>query len=673
MTVKSGQRYWKASLAAVLGAFTLSAQAEVNINFSHFLRVDSAYRTTSKQNLNNQRTNSFNNRDTDRQAYVPPNLSFGLITGNGTTDGNDWNVPVPGFADTVNRGDFVRDGEQDLSYLHLRLESEMQVKFTRQFRFVGRLRAAYDPGLYSDEFNRGDDILMDPAGNGLVAAGGRSELYETDPNYYEHIGRNGRNVNPLEITDENYMIDFPALMFEYKVGETTMRLGNQQIAWGQALLFQTLDIPNGLDLRRHSLLDRGFEEFSDKRVPRLTFRATNQWKRLVTDFYVSKFQPTVLGNPNTPYNVIPTQFTVQENYFSGGYDNKIDAGIRFKSDYGSWGWQAVYATRYNPLGAFRWARTNLVSPIDQASAFGALATNAYAAKSPACDGTQNPALCRNSDSLADALAKTPFAAQPGGVISAEEWFTYAADVRLDGIEGINRAVQGFPDLLDVYATEVDSYDEAFNLLNTFFHASGGLRGFIERDYHRESVFGLGAVYITEAENEWLNQIIFNLEAQYTPDRVFTEKGLGVNFLEKDEYILSLVIEKWTRWSEWFPAAYLVAQYQHRSESDLVGRHLSGYGATPTGGPDGIPNSNYVVLAALQPWPERKYILEFATLIDTRGGILIQPLVQWNVGSGIIAEFYYNYIQGHAWGKPTDNFLDTADWADEFAMRVKYQF
>tara|TARA_R110000787_G_scaffold12074_40_gene39395 strand:- start:5290 stop:7326 length:2037 start_codon:yes stop_codon:yes gene_type:complete len=678
MNVKSKLGIWKASVAAILGTCSVAAHAELNINFSHFVRVDSAYRTTSKQNLNNQRTNSFNNRTAPRQAYVPPNIvslnsPLGVVTGAGETSGNDWNVPLPGFSDPVTRGEYIRDGEQELSYLSLRLESEMQVKFNRNFRFIGRVRAAYDPGLYSDTFDPGSDILQDPAGNGLIGAGGRAEIYESEPNYYEAIGRNGRNVNPLEFAHENYMVDFPALMFEYKTGNLTMRVGNQQIAWGQALLFQTLDVPNGLDLRRHSLLDRGFEEFSDKRVPRLTFRTTHQWKSLVTDFYVSKFQPTILGNANTPYNVIPTQFTVQENYYSGGYDNKIDGGIRFKADYGSWGWQAVFASRYNPLGTFRWAATGVVTELDQASTFGLAASTAYAVKLPGCDGVQNPAICRNSDSVGEALAKTPFAAQPGGVLSADEWFTYAADVRLDGVDGLNQALLGFPDLRDIYVTLSDSYEESYNQLNSLFIASQSFRGFIEREYHRESVFGLGGVYITEAENEWLNQIIFNLEAQYTPDRVFTQKGLGVNFLEKDEYILSLVVEKWTRWSEYFPAAYLVGQFQHRSESDIVGRHLSGYGGTPTGVPDGIPNSNYVVLAALQPWPERKYILEFATLIDTRGGVLIQPLVQWNVGSGIIAEFYYNYVQGHAWGKPTDNFLDTADWADELAMRVKFQF
>ncbi len=668
MKDRKKMRFAKIGVFMLSGAIALPASADVSINFSNFVRLDTAYKTTSKQNLNNQRSNLFNDRTVSRETYAPPAL-FGIPS----TSGNDWNVPLVVFDDQVTRGDFIRPGEQDLDYLSLRVESEIQVKFNRNWRFVARVRGLYDPGFYED-FDARSDMLMDPAGNGMVAAGGRADLYEGKTNYFDAPGRNGRNVNPLELTGKNYMIDLPAALVEYKSGNLTVRLGNQQIAWGQAIFFNTLDLPNGLDLRRHSVLDRGFEEFSDKRVPRLSLRATHQYKSLVTDAYVSKFQPTIYGNPNTTYNVIPSQFTIQDNFHSGGYDDKIDVGVRLKTDFGGWGWQLVYASRYNPGGTFRWARTNVSTPIDQAGALGLSASNAYLAKSPLCDGTANPAACRNSDNLGDALAKTPFAAQPGGVISAQEWFAYAADVRLDGIEGVNAAVEGFPDLLDAYATRVDSYDEAYNLLNTFFNATGGLRGFLEREYHRESVFGAGAVYVTESENEWANQIIFNLEAQYTPDRVFTSKDLGVGFYEKDEYIASLVVEKWTRWTEAFPAAYLVAQYQHRSESDLVGRHLSGYGASPTSGPTGIANANYVVLAVLQPWPGREYIFEFASLIDVKGGLLIQPLLQWNMGKGIIAEFYYNYLQGHAWGdNPTENLIDSVDWSDEVAMRVKYQF
>lgn len=634
------------------------------VQVSSFIRAEGSVRTTSAQNLNNQTTNAFQNVTVARETFVPPTLA-----GVPVTDGNDWNVPLPGFSDTLRRGDRVPVKERDYNYTVLRGQSEIEFKFNREWRFVARARGVFDPGIY-EEFDAAS--VADQQGTGII--GGPPELYQGTPNYFEAIGRDGKNLNPLEIAGENFMVDFPALLFEYRSGNLTLRAGNQQIAWGQALFFRTLDIPNGLDLRRHSLLDRAFEEFSDKRVPKLSIRGTYQLGDVVIDSFVGKFQPRIYSNPNTSYNVIPAQFTVYDNYHSGGYDNEIDGGIRLKADYGNWGWQALFASRMHPAGTFSWARSGVESRFT--GSLGEVARTAYAAKIPACDGTENPTLCRNSESPGAALVKTPFVSEPGGVYSAREWFTYAADARLDGLNGFNQAVKEFPDLKDAYVTEAQSYDELFNQLNTLMVAAeGSYRGYIERDYHREEVYGLGLSYVTDSDISFFNQMIFNLEVQYTPERVFTAPTLSSDFLKSDEYIASLVVEKWYRYSAAVPAAYLVGQFQHRSESDLVGRHLSGYGASENvAPPPGIGSANYVVLAVLQPFPGREYVLELASLIDAKGGILFQPLLQWNIGNGMTAEFFYNFIDGDAWGdRPTENLLSSLDWADEAAFRFSYSF
>ena len=83
----------------------------------------------------------------------------------------------------------------------------------------------------------------------------------------------GEHSNPLEWTGENYQIYLPAAILNYHDGGLNVRIGNQQIAWGQALFLRTFDVPNGLDLRRHLILDRGLEEYSDKRVPMLSIRS----------------------------------------------------------------------------------------------------------------------------------------------------------------------------------------------------------------------------------------------------------------------------------------------------------------------------------------------------------------------------------------------------------------
>ncbi len=63
------------------------------------------------------------------------------------------------------------------------------------------------------------------------------------------------------------------------------------------------------------------------------------------------------SNPNTPYNVIASQFTVHDLYAQ--FDDKLDAGIGFKDELGGIGLQAIYAHRYNPDGVFRWTASNV--------------------------------------------------------------------------------------------------------------------------------------------------------------------------------------------------------------------------------------------------------------------------------------------------------------------------
>src|SRR3546814_11429890 len=93
----------------------------------------------------------------------------------------------------------------------------------------------------------------------------------------------------------------------------------------------------------------------------------------------------------------------------------------------------------------------------------------------------------------EVLAGTPFEASPGGVYSAQEWFNYAAKVRLDGVSGLNASIDEFPDSQEIYASHVDNYQQAVNELNTFFIAGcGALRGHIARDFHKDEVYGLGA-------------------------------------------------------------------------------------------------------------------------------------------------------------------------------------
>ena len=61
---------------------------------------------------------------------------------------------------------------------------------------------------------------------------------------------------------------------------------------------------------------------------------------------------------------------------------------------------------------------------------------------------------------------------------------------------------------------------------------------VQRVVQREEVVGIGGSYVTSSDNEWLNEIILNLETQYTPERVYTDKSLSIGFDRDDEYIIT---------------------------------------------------------------------------------------------------------------------------------------
>lgn len=665
----------KAGIAAAAIALTAPVSADmfddVNVVFNGFTRVEAAYKTTGDQNPYNQRGNIFNGVDIRRNAgnpltnYDAPLSILGL-------QGLAENLPVVGpiltelplldgtlpVTDVVSRD--VPKADDEWNYLALRTELGLDISFGSNWTLKSRLRALYDPGVY-DAFDARDYSDV----NGGIR-GGDPGLYHGKPNYYEYRVEGDSNPIPLEWNGRDYMIDFPALFLEYSEGSLTVRAGNQQIAWGQTIFFRVMDVPNGLDLRRHLILDRGLEEYSDERVPSLAVRLGYQLtQNVLLDSYVQKFQPTIFPNTNTPYNVIPAQFTVHDLYDEAGYSDKLSYGLRLKGDWGQWGVQAVVARRWNPDGAFRWTNSDVNKPLANDTLLGAV-FNQYC----------NVVLGTINQGCGPLLAETPFEVAPAGIPYAEEWFYYAADVRLNGVEALNAAVNEFPAARQILAQPVSNADAANNELDAFFMASNSLRGHIAREYFEEDVFGLGFSYVTEGEPGTLfDQMIINVEASYTPDKTFTATNLTTEFMTDDDFSIALIAEKYQRISPDFPATYFVFQAMHRSTSDLFGRHLSGYGSrgqeelTP-----GIDSANYLVFAFLQPWPAYIWELSAAALIDVKGGMLLQPALRWKPRGDITVDVFYNYLDGDAWGdNPNDNLLSTIGWADEVALRLQYQF
>ncbi|HET9692758.1 MAG TPA: DUF1302 family protein [Steroidobacteraceae bacterium] len=585
-----------------------------DVSFSGMIRSETAF-STGEANPLNQRGNVYNGKTVARDSSA---IGF--------------------FSDTTTRNGQPDDPDINMQLFRAQLDGNF--KFSEHWQAVAKVHALFDPGWYHE---------YDPGDVGSSAAG---ELYGK-PNYFDYVAEGKSRSTPLEWTGENYQVYFPALFLEYNRGPLDVRIGNQQIAWGQAIFFRVLDVPNGLDLRRHSLLDYVPEEFSDKRVPTLALRTTyqfaNQW---MADAYVSQFRPSVVPNPNHPYNAIASQFTIHDRY--DDYDDRLDFGIRLKGQAGNFGLQGVVARRYNPDGVYRWTASGVNRDI------------------PGMPGSGT------------VLANTPFEVDSSGVWSAEEWFDYAARSRLDGVAGLNSAVRDFQPWTGLLnAFEAPSYELARQELDLFFQLAGGiavgqnnggLRGHLERVYDLETNVGAGVSYVFSGEPGSLtDQLIVNLEAMYTPDRVFTDPGLGKDFVTEDELVAALVLEKYQRFSENLPATYMVAQVLHKTESDLFGRHLDGYGATVNHVPTGESGYTAVALAFQQPFENLIWRADLAVLYDMGGGLLVQPALRWKPNGTLTIEAFYNYLNGTIGGNPNDNALSTVDYADEFALRVGLQF
>jgi len=52
---------------------------------------------------------------------------------------------------------------------------------------------------------------------------------------------------------------------------------------------------------------------------------------------------------------------------------------------------------------------------------------------------------------------------------------------------------------------------------------------------------------------------------------------------------------------------------------------------------------------------------------------VQPGVRWHPGGDVTVEGFYNYTNGHLWGKKNNNLIDGLDFAQEFTLRLSYQF
>ena len=582
--------------ATVLSASV--AQAEVETVISGLIRQEVAYKLDSDESIFNQTGNVFNGRSV-----------------------------VNSIGSTITRPEFEGAGD-DWNLFATRLELDIETIWSSKVTTFVKIRGFYDAaGSVDDDFG--------------------------DANYFEVPLHGGSRGSLLEASGERSMIDLPSFYLDYNDGPLWVRVGNQQIAWGEALFFRISDVPNGLDLRRHSFIDFAAEEYADERVAspgiRGSYRFNDQWE---LEAFAQMFSPTIYGNENTPYNVISSQFVIQQQQGFDDAKDDVNTGLRLKANFGDLEASVFWVKRTNPDGVFRWTESNI---------------NPFAGI---------PGL----DPVGALISQTPFELDVQGVHTGEEWFYYAAASRLNGKTGLNSSITEFAASQALGAAAQETAAGAALLLDVFFDPAGAafggglgpLRGHLAREYKREDIYGFTANYVTTAApDSFFDQMVIRAEATFTPDKVFTAPSLSRDFIVEDEFAASLVVEKYHRFSQSFPATFMVFEYMHRSEADLFGRHLSGNGSDGSiVEPEGSSSFNAFVFAMQQPFPNLRWRIDLSVLYDVEGGWLIQPGVRWKPKSEWTVEAFVNILESDG---GNDDIIETIENADEFGLRVGYQF
>lgn len=116
------------------------------------------------------------------------------------------------------------------------------------------------------------------------------------------------------ISENEWELDAAEAYTDLRKGPLWLRLGKQQIVYGEELAIQTLDQVDSLDFRRHQVFNYTGMEFSDARIATWAARATYDLGDYLEPYgihrprvtgFISEFQPAVLTPAGTAYNTTP--------------------------------------------------------------------------------------------------------------------------------------------------------------------------------------------------------------------------------------------------------------------------------------------------------------------------------------------------------------------------------
>jgi hypothetical protein len=634
-------------------------------------------------------------------GFGPRVLSDGLATFASNSFGGVCPAGLGGFvpdSDAFLAGDKSRGKHsRNFNLFNSRVEVDVQANISSEFSAYMKIRGYFDGTRNFTDAKTGDHFGNPMWGN--------------------------RRGTITEWNSPDSIIDIPALYLDWNRGPLWLRLGNQVIAWGEAYFFRTMDVANGLDLRRHLVLGPGAEEYQDQRIAspgiRLSYSFNNAWE---LDAFAQLWSPTLLPGENTPYNLVKQ---------SGG---RLDDSAGMDDAKGAWNFGARmtmpftesftgiigYVNRRSQDGVFRsvdaptfWAGAPnsgclnnyndtlnvLAGPVGGAffggvnPGFGSGSVAGVQSALGATGFARFPTLNTRGRTMENGCGSA-FAPDPRGTPSVQYWDTIAK-ARLDNGHYLRQVIDEFPAakwaVRDIFGFgQEQNFADTYRTLEGFRSSFGPFIQWVGREFKREQVFMIGGNYVVSSDNEWLDQLIVRGEVAVTPNKRLTN-DLSFDFTKKDDIISALIFEKYQRLSDAFPATYMVAQWMHRTATDMFGRDLDKNG-TPsiskfidpvTGNftaaafdpdamkPDGNSNANYVVFAFQQPFPNLIWRFDMAVLVDVAGGYLVQPGVRYRPAANWQWDIYANVIASP--GGDNDTITETLDFADEIFARLTYFF
>jgi len=578
-------------------------------------------------------------------------------------------------------GDIASNDNDSLNFnlFNSRLEFDIQAKINDEFSAYMKTRVYYDGTRHFTDGKIGDSF---------------------GPGRYNSIWSNRRQTL-TEVNTPDAILDLPAFYLDWNRGPLWVRAGNQVIAWGEAYFFRTMDVANGLDLRRHLTLGPGGEEYQDQRIAspgvRLSYTFSNGYE---LDAFAQMFSPTILPGQNTPYNLVATS-GARMNDSAGMRDARgaLNYGMRMTMPLTEQLTGIIgYVNRRNQDGVFR----NVDAPAVNNGRINTGCLNQFNDTLNFLNGGQGmtgaaglgfPAFNGRSRNQENGCGST-FAPDPQGTPSLQYWKAIQA-ARLDNQQYLRHVIDDFPAakwaVRDVFNFgDEQNYVDTMRTVEGFRASFGPFIQWVGREFKRENIFMVGGNYVVNSENPLLDQLIIRGELSYTPNKRLTN-NLEFRYKQVDDIVSAMILEKYYRFSDAFPATYMVFQWMHRTQTDMFGRDLDNNN-TPgidkfidakTGQflpaafdpeamkPKGSDMADYVVFAFQQPFPNLIWRFDFAVLIDTAGGYLVQPGVRYRPSAKWQWDLYATVIGSP--GGHNDTITETLDFADEMFVRATYFF